>query len=148
MKKILMPIALLLALICSITGMTACGDRTPLPVEDMEWEFLTLQDKDGYVICCAESNAELYPDAKVANAEVVLANNTVTLTLDGEQIIGAAYTSVDNGGERTTIYSLATDNDDCLMVSSLAKTSSGTNLGALLITVGENTYYFYAPLID
>ena len=148
MKKIFIPIALLLALICAITGMAACGDRTPLPVEDMEWEFLTLQDKDGNVISCAESNAELYPDAKVANAEVVLANNMVTLSVDGEQILSAAYTSVDKDGERTTIYSLAADNRDCRMVSSLAKTSSGTNLGALLITVGENTYYFYAPLID
>ena len=107
-----------------------------------------MQDKDGNVICCAESNAELYPDAKVADAEVVLANNTVTLSVDGEQILSAAYTSVDKDGERTTIYSLAADNRDCRMVSSLAKTSSGTNLGALLITVGENTYYFYAPLID
>lgn len=148
MKKIFIPVALLLALICAITGMAACGDRTPLPVEDMEWEFLTLQDKDGNVICCAESNAKLYPDAKVADAEVVLANNTVTLSVDGEQILSAAYTSVDKDGERTTIYSLAADNRDCRMVSSLAKTSSGTNLGALLITVGENTYYFYAPLID
>ena len=101
MKKIFIPIALLLALICSVAGMAACGDRTPLPVEDMEWEFLTLQDKDGKVICCAESNAELYPDAKVADAEVVLANNTVTLTVDGGQILSAAYTSVDKDGERT-----------------------------------------------
>ena len=35
MKKIFIPVALLLALICSVAGMAACGDRTPLPVEDM-----------------------------------------------------------------------------------------------------------------
>ena len=119
-------------------------------VKELQSLCLDIQvlDKDGNVICCAESNAELYPDAKVADAEGVLANNTVTLTVDGGQILSTTYTSVDKDGERTTIYSLATDNDDCRMVSSLAKTSSGTNLGALIITVGENTYYFYAPLID
>ena len=113
----------------------------------MGWEFLTVQDDSGNVLYCAESNAQAYPDAQVATAEVAFENDTVILTLNGEKIFQSTYVQADRDGKRTTLYSLPGD-DDRYMTSSLAKTSTDRELGVLLFGTGSRVYYFCAPLID
>ena len=146
MKKALAAMILITITIFAAT-FAACINTTPLPIEDMAWEFLTVQDDSGNVLYCAESNAQAYPDAQVATAEVAFENDTVILTLNGEKIFQSTYVQADRDGKRTTLYSLPGD-DDRRMTSSLAETNSDFEFGALIITVETHTYYFFAPLID
>ena len=146
MKKALAAMILITITVFAAT-FAACINTTPLPIEDMAWEFLTVQDDSGNVLYCAESNAQAYPDAQVATAEVAFENDTVILTLNGEKIFQSTYVQADRDGKRTTLYSLPGD-DDRRMTSSLAETNSDFEFGALTITVETHTYYFFAPLID
>lgn len=146
MKKALAAMILITITVCAAT-FAACINTTPLPIEDMAWEFLTVQDDSGNVLYCAESNAQVYPDAQVATAEVTFENDTVILTLNGEKIFQSTYVQADRDGKRTTLYNLPGD-DDRRMTSSLAETNSDFEFGALIITVETHTYYFFAPLID
>ena len=146
MKKALAAMILITITVFAAT-FAACINTTPLPIEDMAWEFLTVQDDSGNVLYCAESNAQAYPDAQVATAEVAFENDTVILTLNGEKIFQSTYFQADRDGKRTTLYSLPGD-DDRYMTSSLAKTSTDRELGVLLFGTGSRVYYFCAPLID
>lgn len=146
MKKALAAMILITITLCAAT-FAACIDTTPLPIEDMGWEFLTVQDDSGNVLYCAESNAQVYPDAQVATAEVTFENDTIILTFDGERIFQSTYAEADRDGKRTTIYTLPGDSER-RMTSSLAETNSDFEFGALIITVKTHTYYFFAPLID
>ena len=146
MKKALAAMILITITVFAAT-FAACINTTPLPIEDMAWEFLTVQDDSGNVLYCAESNAQAYPDAQVATAEVAFENDTVILTLNGEKIFQSTYVQADRDGKRTTLYSLPGDSER-RMTSSLAETNSDFKFGALIITVETYTYYFFAPLID
>ena len=130
-----------------LLGAAACSGE-PLPLERMEWEFVTLQDEEGRVICCSEGMRAGYPDAATETIACSFGGETLTIQSGSGRSWRAVYSPAKGGAERTAIYRLTGESAEGMMTSGVTEFYGGGAEGTLIITVGGRTLTFRAEIPD
>lgn len=130
---------------------SSCGNDSLLSVDQLEWKFSSIQQKDdGSIIAGGADIQKTYPDAIVMDMDCSFQEKEVTITnlLDGESWTGS-YQVIKTGGKQTTIYEITfQDGQKATAVSGITEYADGTQEGTFIISGDEYVINFTADLLE
>lgn len=145
MKKTFIIVAMLVCLVCAGVVLCACSSDDGITVEGVVWGFDTASKvSDGKVIECSESNAEFYPEAKVADYECSAADGRLVIVNKATQSkIELTYSKIGNKTTKEINYNLKNeDGNSGMMVVANTNYADGHSEKTLVVSYDGIVYYF------
>ncbi|MBO8423731.1 MAG: hypothetical protein IAB16_01725 [Firmicutes bacterium] len=155
MKKTVTVICLILTLVVGAVALSACDkEEYNVRIEGHEWVFDNVLENVGgeaAITECSESNAEIYPEAKVVEIKVSVKSGTLTV-----EHVTAGTTSVYVLAEeeyiegKSSIYILEDEEGNEAGYATIGVTSyhDGSEEYTLIIRTGDRYEYFSEEITD